>query len=174
MGNFARRLLAVALSVSFIVFPEALPAQNRRGATVAVTLKDLSEVSGELIAVKPDSLLLLSFVGKDESVPLADVDHITMRGKSKGGGGFLLGFLAGAAAGGVLASKQIREHRTEMPGFTAVVLPLLGGAVAGLVGLAVGSAARREDNIQIAGAGEEELARALTRLRKKARVAGLP
>ncbi len=174
MGIFARRLLAIALTVSFVAFPEVLSAQGRRGANVVVTLRDSSEVSGELIAVKPDSLLLLSFVGKDESVPLADIDHITTRGKSNGGNGFLLGFLVGGAAGGVLAAHQIREHLTEMPGFTAVVLPLLGGAVAGLTGLAIGSAVRSEATIQIAGASEEELARALTRLRKKARVAGRP
>jgi hypothetical protein len=148
-------------------------AQGRRGANVIVTLKDASQVSGELIAVRPDALVLLSYTGKDESVRLSEVDYVTTRGKSKGGTGFGIGFLVGGVAGGVFAAHQIREHLTEMPTFTAIVSPLLAGSLAGLVGLAIGSAVRSDDTILIAGVSEEELARSLTRLRKKARLAGL-
>ncbi len=169
-----KRLLAAALIVSSVAFPGVLAAQARRGANVVVTLRDMSQVAGELIAVKPDSLLLVSFVGKDESIPLTDIEYIMTKGKRKGGAGFGIGFLVGGIAGGVFAAHQIREHLTEMPTLTAIVSPLLAGSLTGLVGLAIGSASRSNDTIQIAGVPEEDLAKALASLRKKARVSGLP
>lgn len=169
-----KRLLAAALIVSFVAFPGLLSAQARRGANVVVTLRDMSQVAGELIAVKPDSLLIVSFIGKDESIPLTDIEYIMTKGKGKGGVGFGIGFLAGGVAGGVFAAHQIREHRTEMPTFTAIFAPLLAGSLTGLVGLAIGSGLRSNDTIRIAGVPEENLAKALASLRKRARVSGLP
>lgn len=174
METGAKKFTAAALIGLFVASPGFLAAQGRRGANIVVTLKDMSQVGGELVAVKPDSLLVLSYVGKDESLRLADIESVTMKGKSKGGTGFGVGFLVGGIAGGVMAAKLIKDHRTEMPTFTAIVMPLLTGSLAGLIGLGVGSATRSKGTIQIAGISEEELARVLTDLRRRARLTGLP
>jgi hypothetical protein len=177
MDMITRRATAVALVVWLIAFPGFLAAQGRRGASVLVTLKDGSQVGGELIAVKPDSLLLLSYVGRDQAVPLADIESVAMKvnRKGKGGSGFLAGALIGGIAGGLFAANQIKNEETEFPGLTAVLSPLIAGSLGGLIGMAIGSAGRSSrETILIAGVSAEELANALARLRKIARVTGLP
>ena len=66
------KLIASTLAVSLLVLPAGLAAKEKRGADLVVAKIDGSKVSGELIAVKPDSLLLLS-AGMDLSIPLVDI-----------------------------------------------------------------------------------------------------
>ena len=105
MARGLKKLIASALIGSLIILPGVLLAQERRGAMVVVTRKTGGQVAGELIAVRQDSLLLLSPVGKDESVDIPDIWTIEIVRKHKAGSGFLIGFLAGGIAGGVLGSQ---------------------------------------------------------------------
>ena len=69
------KLIASTLAVSLLVLPAGLAAKEKRGADLVVAKIDGSKVSGELIAVKPDSLLLLS-AGMDLSIPLVDIRDV--------------------------------------------------------------------------------------------------
>jgi hypothetical protein len=55
--------------------PTGLAAKVKHGASLVVTRVDGSLAAGELIAVRPDSLLLLS-AGKDRTVDLADIETV--------------------------------------------------------------------------------------------------
>jgi small nuclear ribonucleoprotein (snRNP)-like protein len=93
------RAVVPALAVWLLSLPGLLLSQESHGANVIVTLKDGWQVSGELIAVKQDSLIVLSPSGKAESVEAAEVSTVMIRGKSNAVAGALIGFAVGAAAG---------------------------------------------------------------------------
>ncbi len=73
METRAVKLAAIVLAVSFAVFPPGLAGKEKRGADIVVTRSGGRTVEGELIIVKPDSILLLS-AGTDVSVPLAEIE----------------------------------------------------------------------------------------------------
>ena len=166
-----KKLIASALTVSLIILPGALLAQERRGATVVVTRKTGGQVAGELLAVKQDSLLLLSPVGKDESVDIADIKTIEIVRKHTAGSGFLIGFLAGGIAGGVLGSQWNKGD----PGYKGrAILPgvLLFGALGGLAGLGIGAVARADKMIELERMPDPAVKKTLAGLRMKARMRG--
>ena len=70
MKRSTERTLAVALIASLLILPPGLSAKGKRGATLVITRTDSTLVTGELIAAKPDSLLLLNTAGQDENVGL--------------------------------------------------------------------------------------------------------
>ncbi|GAH85785.1 unnamed protein product [marine sediment metagenome] len=57
--------------------------QERRGAKLQITKKNGIQIAGELITVKPNSLLLLNTEGWDVSVGIADIKIIRVMKKSK-------------------------------------------------------------------------------------------
>jgi hypothetical protein len=166
-----KKLIASALIGSLIILPGVLLAQERRGAMVVVTRKTGGQVAGELIVVKQDSLLLLSPVGKDESVDIPDIWTIEIVRKHKAGSGFLIGFLAGGIAGGVLGS-QWNKGDSSYKG--AAILPgaLLFGALSGLVGLGIGAATGADKMIELGKMPNPDVNKALAGLRMKARMRG--
>ena len=56
---------------------------TKRGAEFIIQKKDGQQIKGELIAVKPNSLLLLNTYGKDESVDIEDIKIIIVKEKLK-------------------------------------------------------------------------------------------
>lgn len=164
----ARGLIASVLISFFMSLPGALSAQGGRGANLVVALKDGPSVAGELIAVKQNSLLLLSPVGKDESVELYEISTITIAKISKAGSGFMIGFVAGGIAGGVLGASG--EDPTVGKGGAIFLGALLIGSVCGLVGLGIGAAAGGDETIPFEGLPEGEAHAVLERLRGMARV----
>jgi hypothetical protein len=155
-------LVATVLALLILVLPGALSARERRGANLVITLKDGHFVTGELIAVKPDSLLLLA--EKDESVDLAGIRSIRIVRKSKARLGGLYGSLAGTLIGGIEVALE-GGTRTEI-GLGLVFGGILGGAV----GLGVGAIAGTDKTIQFEGKSESEIKQALSYLRGKARI----
>jgi hypothetical protein len=160
-------LVATVLALLILVLPVALSARERRGAYLEITLKDGHYVVGELIAVKPDSLLLLNPAGTDDSVDLVGINIIRIVYKSKAGRGLVIGGLAGAL---IINVAAFADPLTE-PNLTGViVLGALGAIPGALVGLAAGSLAGKDKTIQLEGKSESEVRKALAYLRGKARI----
>ena len=154
--------LVAAVVALMLVLPGALSARERRGANIIVTLKDGHFSAGELIAVKPDSLLLLA--GKDESVDLIGIRSIRIVRKSKARLGGVYGILAGTLIGGIEVALE-GGARVEI-GLGIV----FGGILGGVVGLGVGAIAGTDKTIQFEGKSESEVGLALAYLRGKARI----
>jgi hypothetical protein len=95
------RLTACLLIIGLLVLPAALSTKGKRGATLVVTRLDGTLVSGELIAVKLDSLPLLDTGAADLSVDFGDIPSVRIVRRSKIGKGVLYGFLGGALGGAV-------------------------------------------------------------------------
>jgi len=162
------KLVATVVACLILLVPGALSARERRGANLVITLKDGHSVWGELIAVKPDSLLLLSPAQKDESVGLAYIAAIRVAKKSKAGSYALFGFLFGAVGGGLYAHSQSAGEWDDT-GNTITGVAVIGAA-GGLIGLVTGALQGKDKTIQLDGMSESDRASFLDRLRGKARI----
>lgn len=162
--------IAVALVISLLALPADLSAKEKRGADLIVTRLDGSQVSGELIAVKRDSLLLLSN-GRDESIDLADIKAVRIVRKSRAGKGAFYGFLGGAMTGALLGSGGVDEYTG---GEAAVIFGALFGIVGGLGGLGLGTIMGVDTTIAVAGEPEALVRSHLEKLRAFSREFRLP
>jgi hypothetical protein len=172
MNSGIRSIISSVLIVSFISLPGALSAKGGRGANLIVALKDGPSVAGELIAVKQDSLVLVSPAGKDETVEFDKVSTITIVKKSKAGNGLLIGLLVGGIAGGAWGVSQSKGYEPMFDTlgeglFTGI---LLFGTISGLVGLGIGAAAGTDKMIRMEGLSETQKSQVLKRLRGMARM----
>lgn len=175
MNKKLTKWLATAVPLLILVLPGALSARERRGANVVITMKDGQYVSGELVAVKPGSLLVLNFHGTDESVELAAIRSIRIDRRSKAQAGAILGTVAGTLISGILAavtpSVSWDTGHTHMSASGVILIAAMGGAAGGLVGLGIGSLAGSDKTIQFEGSVESERkAQALAYLRRNARI----
>jgi hypothetical protein len=168
MNKKFAKLAAMVPVILILVLPGALSAGERRGADLVITLKDGPKVTGELIAVKTDSLLLLA--GKDESVDLVGIRSIRIVRKSKAlktllGGA--CGFFAGAVGTSIYAKTQKGVVNQAVTAAGAGLLFLPGGLG---IGILAGSLAGKDKTIQLEGKSESEVRQALAYLRGKARI----
>ena len=160
------KLAATVLAFLILVLPGALSARERRGANLVITLKNGQQVEGELIAVKPDSLLLLNVAGADQSVDLVGIRSIRFYRKSKA----VLGLACGALACGLIVGNAVSDSYLGGPGF-GVMAAMGGFACGGIIGFGAGALAGIDKTIQLERkSGLEDRARALAYLRNTARI----
>ena len=175
MNKNITKWIAAAVPLLILVLPGALSARERRGATVVITMKDGQYVSGELVAVKPGSLLLQNLSGIDESVELAGIRTIRIDRLSKSRTGAITGAVAGTLISGLYAALSpsvswVTGH-THMSASGVILVAAAGGAAGGLVGLGIGSLAGSDKTIQFEGKfASENRAQALAFLRRHARI----
>ena len=164
MNNNDNRPAAIVLAILMLVLPGTLIAREKRGANIVVTFRDGRFVEGELIAVKPDSLLL--FAEKDETVALAEVRSLRVVRRSQALVGGFCGLAAGIA-GTVLASKE------DLGPFDSSWSLLMGVfCISSGVGLGAGAGALagKDKVFRLEGMSESEFRTTLIYLRKKARI----
>ena len=82
MNPTSKKFISLFLAVSLMMLSVNLYAKERRGAKLIITKKNGYQTEGELITVKPNSLLLLSITGRDMSVDIADIKVIRVVKKS--------------------------------------------------------------------------------------------
>ena len=168
MKQTLNQLTAIALLLVLFSLPAPLLAREKRGADLVVTKFDGSQVSGELIAVKRDSLLLLGLDGKDESVGVADIAIIRIVRRSKAWQGLLYGFVPGAVGGAIWGS----QNTDDMGVLGGIMGGLVVGAASALVGFAAGVGAGLDSEISFAGMPESAANKILARLSRQAREPG--
>jgi len=113
--------------------------REKHGVKLIVTKKDGQQIRGELITVKPNSLLLLNIIGRDVSVGIADIKVIRVVKKSKVLHGIGLGLLIGGGTGALIGFSG-GDDTSGFMSFTAAEKALLGGIFLGAIGLLVGGA----------------------------------
>jgi hypothetical protein len=171
-----KKFTALFLVFSLLTLSANLYAK-KRGAWLIVTKKDGRQTEGELITVKPDSLLLLDNVGRDVSIDIADIRVIRIVKKSKASLGAKIGGVAGTISGITFAAimdASLGEGESgPIYGYILFgVIGLAAGALAGgLIGALIGAVASEDETIQIEGMTDfHEFREALEHLRKKARI----
>ena len=163
-----QKFIALFLVFSLMTLSANLYAKGRRGAILIITKKNGHQTEGELITVKPNSLLLLSITGRDMSVGIADIKVIRIVKKSKVGKGLLYGLLIGGGGGvllGFIFPTYIDEYNWG-PFFYGI----LGGGGGLLLGGLIGATEGRDKTIQIEGISDLEIKEVLEKLHKKARI----
>ena len=139
--------------------------ERKHGAKLLITKRDGQLIEGELITVKPNSLLLLNTEGKDVSVGIADIKVIRVMKKSKASLGAGIGLLIGVGPGALIGYKVGWETSKG-----ALWGGVVGGLAAALIGGFIGISLGKEVRIQIEGMTDSEIQEALEYLRKKARI----
>lgn len=173
------RILTLVVLASFLLFISTpdLAAKERRGADLLILEKDGTQIRGELIAVKQNSLLLLDAVsGADVQANIEDINAVTIIKRSKAGKGALMGFLAGSGIGVISVLSAGGNHEEDVwAGFfsdifkaLAVALFITAGTVIGLI---IGAAAGKDEIIRFEGKSPEQIKGILEKLRSKARIA---
>lgn len=164
------RLTACLLIIGLLVLPAALSAKAKRGATLVVTRADGTQVMGELIAVRPDSLVLLSPSGADVSVGSAEIASVRIVRPSKIGKGALWGGVSGVLAGGLLGVLSLNDIDSPFPGGLAIVIGgSFFGAIGGLGGLGIGTLMSVDTVVPFAEGPDETVRARLEKLRPYSR-----
>ena len=172
MKKVCGKVIAPTLIVLLLIIPADLSAKDRRGANLVVTRLDGSQVAGELIAVKPHSLLLLG-KGTDVTVGLADIKSVRIVRRSRAKPLALIGFLSGAAEGAYIVSRDEEDRNTKT---TLLAAGIIGG-IQGLLGLGIGLGLGADAVLPFAGEADGVVARYLDRLKgysREGRMAALP
>ncbi|NIM59429.1 MAG: hypothetical protein GTO16_10870, partial [Candidatus Aminicenantes bacterium] len=146
----------------------------RRGAKLIVTKLDGQQIKGELITVKPNSLLLLDTEGKDVSIDIADIKVIRIMKKSKVLQGLSLGLMIGGGLGALYALSTDVDPWGEITdaseGLQVISWAPVFAAPGLLIGAIIGGIAGTDKTIQIEGMSDSEIQETLDKLRKKARI----
>ena len=165
-----KKFIALVLIFSLVMLSANLYAKERRGAKLIVTKKDGQQIEGELITVKPNSLLLLDRKsGADVSVDIGDVRVIRIVKKSKVLQGLGIGLLIGGGSGILLGATESagKEGLEKASGAVIALLGIVGGL---LIGGVVGSSAGKDEAIPIEGKPPAFIEFNLEKLRMKARI----
>ncbi len=169
MNPTGKKFISLFLIFSLVMISVNLYAKERRGAKLIITKKDGQQVEGELITVKPNSLLLLNTEGKDMSIDIADIKVIRIVKKSKAllGAGLGLIILGGGTASYIAIFG-------EWEGSDVLDVAIFGGAIGAAAGLLIGGVTGAllgtDKKIQIEGMTDSEIKEAMDKLRKKARI----
>lgn len=166
-----KKFISLFLVLSLVALSGNLMAKERKGANLLVTKKDGQQVEGELITVKPTSLLLLNTDRRDETIDIADINVIKIMKKSRAfalGAGLLL--VGGMAAGVLQGSVRKERHGYEESQKGYMEEPLAIGAICGAAGALIGAVVGIDKTIKIEGKSDVEIDEVLKKLSKKARV----
>ena len=180
------KFIPLFLIFYLLILSGNLYTKERRGVELVVQKKDGKQRTGELIAVKKNSLLLLDSEGVDVSVNIGEIRIIKIVKKSKSlvlGG---IGLVSGAAIGALIGYLQGDDPPFILMGwgsrpigrgpslFTddekALAFGITCGIAGGLLGAIGGASAGVDKTIQFEGKSETDIDKVLNKLRKKARV----
>ena len=176
MNLTGKKFISLFLVFSLMMLSVNLYAKENRGAKLIITKKDGQLIEGELITVKPNSLLLLNTEGKDVSVDIEEIKVIRVVKKSKLLLGAGIGFLCGAVIGALIGLAEGEDPvKGGVPPPLSVEDKVLGygfwfGFSGGSLGGIAGAIAGTDKIIQLEGKSDSEIQEILEKLRKKARV----
>jgi hypothetical protein len=159
------------LTITFIVLSLMVFSGNAFAQKRGVELVDLKinghQVKGELIAVKGNSLILLSNSGVDVSVDIKEIRAIQMKKKTSALAGMILGgFIVGNVVAAATKNGTGAIIRFPTRGAKFSVVGLVAGS---LIGGIVGGSMKTYETIQIEGRSDSEVRWILETLRSKAR-----
>jgi hypothetical protein len=171
------KVLVLAVVFTLLTCSGLLVANERRGADLVITKTDGQEIKGELIAVKPSSLLLLdSQTGGDVSAEIGEIEAIKIVKKSKalviGACGLGLGVVMGILAGESGQSEEMDSWGAFFNPmiFNPVFIATGLGIVLGISGALIGASVGKDKTIQLQGNSPEEIRTIMDKLRAQARV----
>jgi hypothetical protein len=166
------------------VFPSDLLTKGRQGAKLQIQKTDNTYLTGELIAVKKESLLLVdSDTAADISVALDDIEVIEILKKPKvlfgAGIGLIFGAAVGTASGFILGDDEPRsgdeqgDFKTRSASEKALINSIMFGLIGLIGGGIVGADLGKTETIYFSDLTPEEKTETLQKLSSKARIPDL-
>lgn len=146
-------------------------AKAKPGVSIEVVRLDGSEASGELIAVRPGSLVIAAAASAAyDFIPLAEIRIVRIPKVSKAAGAWS-GFQQGAFYGAILGDLSAgREKSSGKRRLRALAGGLAGAAAGSLIGGIKGRTTKKKIVLQISDQPPSELAAVLARLNERARI----
>ena len=168
------KVLVLVVVFSLLICSENIMAKDRRGAELMITKIDSQQIAGELVAVKPSSLLLLDpKTGADVSIEIGDIAVIIIMKKSKAWTGGAFGFAVGALAGisiGALIGSISEEDGGGLSFGSFISVVAVFGAISAIPGVIIGAILGTDKTIQVKGKSPEQIKAVLEKLRSRARI----
>jgi hypothetical protein len=162
----------ILVVVIFLLAPCASNEAERRGIVVAIVLNDKSRTQGELIAVRPDAILLQDDDDHIMFINVGNIKYIEKPRKSPLIGAIsgvlkygFIGSIVGDLATATDANKNLLGRGTLLGGVAGI---LFGGVMGGIQG----SPTDAIDTIYIKGYPPELVKSALLKLSRDARIRG--
>jgi hypothetical protein len=170
-----KKTISLFLVLSLLLLSIPLTAKEKKGADLMVRKTDGTEVRGELIAVKENSVVLMDGnSGADVTVGVDDISLIKIVKKSKAlqdAGLLFLVFCGTGLVLGSLASKEKSGFDILSDSEVFIGLGFLLGLITGGIGAVAGSLAGKDETIQIKRGSDPRLKSLILQdLRKKARI----
>ena len=173
MNPIGNKFISLFLVLFLMMLSINLYAKERRGAKLLITKKNGQQIGGELITVKPNSLLLLNNEGKDVSINIEEIKVIRIGKKSKALRIGIVGFLVGAGLGALVGYMTLYEflegYNPKRDGSNVAVGAMIGGCIGAISGVLLG-VVEGDKIIHFEGMTDLEIRDTLGKLRKKARV----
>jgi len=154
MSPIVKKLISLFLVFSLIMLSVNLYAKERRGANLIITKKDRQQIQGELITVKPNSLLLLYAETYDRSVNIEDIEVIRIVKKGKAGGGAVIGLVIGGGIGILIGTSSFPSD--EYGGGEGILIGILAGVGGALLGGLAGAGTGIDIELKV---GDEHIER---------------
>jgi hypothetical protein len=167
-----KKILLLAIIIFLLFDPHILLPKEKRGVKLEIKKRDGQTMSGELLAVKKNILILgvgYSVLLTGEEVEITDIQLIRIVRSSNFGQAAVLGSIIGGVVGvGVGLSIKNEGFEKNLKPLQTMMLGLAGGVVGSLFVILV-DASIGPEKIQIEGISNAKLAYILEELRKKAR-----
>jgi hypothetical protein len=175
-----KTILSIFLFLSLLLTSSEMIANERRGAQLKIFKTDGEYITGELIAVKSSSLLLMdSTSSADVSVSFETVESVEVVRKPRiilgAGLGLAIGAGIGVLTGFLFGSDEPEEsgepgdYKTRSASEKALTIGTLFGLIGAIGGGITGAYSSGTEVIQFEGRSQEEMDMELEKLRLKAR-----
>ncbi|GEM_PF-3077199 len=160
-----------AAALLAMAFVPGVAAKTKPGVSIEIVCEDGTERAGELIAVRPSSLVVADPASNTyDFIPLSEIRIVRIPKVSKPAGawsGFQQGAFYGAIVGDLSTGKEPSARKRRI---RALYGGLAGASVGALVGGLKGRMTKKKIVIQIRDQPPAELAAILTRLNGLARI----
>jgi hypothetical protein len=167
--------ISLFLAVSVLTLSVQLTAKEKKGADLIVQKRDGTQIRGELIAVKENSLLLLEReTGADVTVDISDISAATHVKKSKLIQGAAYGLLIGGASGAGIAAIFVDWDDNFLEGLPVIFWGIISAVIGSFFGGSIGAGAGTDEKMNFSGRSDAQIEEILEKLRKKARIKNAP
>ena len=175
-----KTILLILFCFSLILASPETLCKERQGAQLKIFKTDGEYITGELIAVKKSTLLLMDSISSaDVSVSFEEIESIKVARKPRillgAGLGLTIGAGVGILTGFLFGSDEPEgngepgEYKTRSASQKALTIGTLFGLIGAIGGGITGAYAGGEEVIQIEGKPQQEIEINLDKLRLKAR-----
>ncbi|MGB8958951.1 MAG: hypothetical protein WCC00_08080 [Candidatus Aminicenantales bacterium] len=165
----ARWILVSSLVGLLLLAPTAQAGRRLAGAKVGLTTaQSLAPVTGEIIGVRTDAIILETEQGDAETFAIKDIKSIRVYRRSQAVPGLVLGSLSGGGLGYLLSYT---EYKDKFLGDIGIAFyTCLGLALGGLVGGVSGGSMGKDKIYDLTRMQAPEIDKLMAHLRKNARI----